>query len=489
MANIWCEVLGIKVPSLERVKDHREANTYSLLIVALLERGESMTLLEVAERFAEAGIASTEKALRSLKMCRPARPPIYRDGGLYSLDPHDGEADLWAFRLGLRPPKVQLPPKKEPEPLPGNDVPLTIAELEEAWEGASLDAWSHQRVVLAVLDAFGEPMPPIDIVNFVGDLTQWHVLNTDPRKFKRKNAAVEVLPDGKWAIKDRGALPKTRDAVREKLASVRRYRPDPEEIEARIRAWERKREQHAAELAKMRRALLYGYPRKAPQGIALLDVDQRQISTFIGEELRRVTAHLAGFDCIGSMNVRPLLKSLGFDPGKRQLAELNPPQQTYSVEGVTLRLTTEMLIYGSCMIEEPFGDERHLGIDLQEGNHAKARRRLEASVKSLYAFYQYGRLHGAVRVRTLKVDDMLPAPWIHADEPKLQNLMNSSYALDVPLRIVLERAPDWSDPWARSILVYVEVNAAGWACRLAWKDNFSVDGDDVQLAKLDITRH
>ena len=32
MANIWCEVLGIKVPSLERVKDHREANTYSPLL-------------------------------------------------------------------------------------------------------------------------------------------------------------------------------------------------------------------------------------------------------------------------------------------------------------------------------------------------------------------------------------------------------------------------------------------------------------------------
>jgi hypothetical protein len=33
------------------VADHRKANTFALLLVALLERGESMTLAEVATRF------------------------------------------------------------------------------------------------------------------------------------------------------------------------------------------------------------------------------------------------------------------------------------------------------------------------------------------------------------------------------------------------------------------------------------------------------
>ena len=42
--NPYCRILGITVPNLASVKDHREANTYSLLIVALLERGEPMTL-------------------------------------------------------------------------------------------------------------------------------------------------------------------------------------------------------------------------------------------------------------------------------------------------------------------------------------------------------------------------------------------------------------------------------------------------------------
>ena len=106
MTNPYCDALRIEVPVLENVKDHREANTYSLLIVALLERGAPMTLAEVAERFATAGVAPAELALRSLQRCKPARAPVYRDGDHYALDPHDDDADLWAFRLGLRPPKV-----------------------------------------------------------------------------------------------------------------------------------------------------------------------------------------------------------------------------------------------------------------------------------------------------------------------------------------------------------------------------------------------
>lgn len=67
MDNPYCEALGIKVPVLEELIDLRQANTYSLMIVALLERDGPMTLAEVAERFAEAGIAPAEWSLRSFE--------------------------------------------------------------------------------------------------------------------------------------------------------------------------------------------------------------------------------------------------------------------------------------------------------------------------------------------------------------------------------------------------------------------------------------
>jgi len=124
--NPYCAVLGITVPSVEAAKDAPDANYYALLIVALLERGQAMTLPEVAERLEKAGVAQRRRALVSLKRCRPARAPVYRDGDLYSLDPYDDETDLWAFRLGLRPRKLASlrVVRDDRGPLPDADSPF-----------------------------------------------------------------------------------------------------------------------------------------------------------------------------------------------------------------------------------------------------------------------------------------------------------------------------------------------------------------------------
>ena len=82
MTNLYCDALGIAVPSLE-----------------------------------VAGIAPASFALASLKKCKPARPPVYRDGDRYALDPHDDEVDHWAFRLGLRPPRAIAPRPPRPTSL------------------------------------------------------------------------------------------------------------------------------------------------------------------------------------------------------------------------------------------------------------------------------------------------------------------------------------------------------------------------------------
>lgn len=133
--NPYCEALAIPVPRLEVAKERADANYYSLLIVALLERGEPITLEEAAKRFEAVGIGPASRALASLKRCKPARPPVYRDGNLYALDPFDDEVDLWAFRLGLRPakaPELHVV-RADPDHLPSPDVPLTVAALDEAW--------------------------------------------------------------------------------------------------------------------------------------------------------------------------------------------------------------------------------------------------------------------------------------------------------------------------------------------------------------------
>lgn len=53
----WCVTLGITQPTVGAVAGLREANTFALLIVALLERDEPMTLADAAARFEAASCA------------------------------------------------------------------------------------------------------------------------------------------------------------------------------------------------------------------------------------------------------------------------------------------------------------------------------------------------------------------------------------------------------------------------------------------------
>ncbi len=323
--NHWCSALGITPPRLEAVASHREANTFSLLLVALLERGEPMSLAEVAVRFEVAGIADEKAALASLQRCKPARPPVYREGDLYHLDPHDDELDLWAFRLGLRPPRYARPsrePAPAPAPVPGAEVPLTASELDEAWRDASLAGWSAQRLAVAVLDASGSAMRPGEIVAAVGARTRWHTLREDAAlSFRSRGSAVAVLEDGRWAIAADAAsiVHAARAAVRERVARARRHaalRPASPTIEEATREANERRAAHAAKLATLSRALLAAFPRTRPEAVTLLDVGERSITTYLRADFDALRRSLERYDVLGAMDVRRLLRSIDFVPGE-----------------------------------------------------------------------------------------------------------------------------------------------------------------------------
>ena len=497
--NLWCLALGIAPPKLEAVVGHREANTFALLLVALLERGAPMTLVEVAARFEEVGIAERSSALLSLRRCKPGRPPVHREGDLYHLDPHDDELDLWAFRLGLRPPKIArvVPKIVEPPPLPGPDAALTTSELEEAWKDASLFGWSAQRLALAVLDAQGGPLAPAEVVAVVAGCTSWHGLNDHAAKFNRRGSAVEVLADGRWAIATNAgdALRQARAAVRDRVALVRRHaapRLDPAALERHRAELEKMRAAHAAELAKMSRALFVAFPPNRPEAAALLDVRKREIATFVGEELDAFRSRLAEYDVLGAVNVRGLLRALDFEPGERRLAELGRAQKTKMLDkrGRTLKITAALLVQGSCRHRQAIPARRRSSPNISpRASWTKLRRRLEADVKSLYALHEYGCLHGAVRLRWGFLDEHLPAPWVHRDEPTLYHLKASALAMNVPLEVIVGSAPAWSEPWSRTRLAAVEQDANGWRTRLVDEQGFVIDEAEVQRARLPVTLH
>ena len=491
MANRLCEKLGIEVPSLEDVKDHHAASTYTLMIVALLERDGPMTLEEVAERFEEAGVKPADEALLALKRSRPGHPPIYRDGDIYELDVHDDQLDFLLFRLGLRPPHVPRLKvvREEPEPLPGPETPLSVAELEEAFREGWLRNWSAQRLALAVLDAHGGRMRSSDVVDRLGRLTENHPLRVEAAERWYMNAVL-VEEDGWWRVNpDHSSLHLARQAVRERIANHRRREAgwsSPAEIEANQKRAEERSAANAENYARLKRVVVRAFLLDGPVAVSAADVAAREIKTFIGDELKDLSSYLSHYDFIAAENVRPLLRELGFDPGDRHLAELGPPQKTHRLNrrGRTLKITTELLIRGSCGINKPFGNPRKLRRYLEAGQSTRLRRRLESDLKSLFALYQYGRLHGAYRLHWGFVDQFLPLSWVHHDEPGLYSMISIAFEEGLPLEVVSVWAPGWKDPWTRSRLCQVIPGHSKWEKLLIDEEGFIVQQEDVQLARL-----
>ncbi len=206
----------------------------------------------------------------------------------------------------------------------------------------------------------------------------------------------------------------------------------------------------------------------------------------MGEEIVRARDALMGYDIIAAVHVRELLRGLNFEPGERRLAEMRPPQKTRQLNksGRTLRITTALLVQGSCGISQPLGDVKVMRRYLDRGELTKFRRRLEADAKSLHALYQYGRLHGAVRLRWGFLDERIPSPWVHSDEPRLYHLMAKAHSLQVPLEVVVGSAPGWTAPWSRAQPAYVEKDEAGWQSWLVGEQGQAIFEHEVQLARL-----
>jgi hypothetical protein len=151
-------------------------------------------------------------------------------------------------------------------------------------------------------------------------------------------------------------------------------------------------------------------------------VGEDAIWSFVDDRLDALRDRLATYYIIGALQVRARLRALDFDPGERRLAELEPPQKTKQLNrsGRTLKVTPALLVRGSCGIGNPFGKDSQLAKYLATVATAKLLRRLEADAKTLHALYEYGRLHGAVRLRWEFLDERIPVPWADRDEPTLR---------------------------------------------------------------------
>lgn len=502
--NIYCQVLGIEVPSLAKVKDHREAITYSLLLVALLEAGGPLTLEQVAERFAAVGVAPYDRALKSLKRCRPGRPPVHRNGELYALDPHNDELDLWAFRLGLRPPKVQRPEPEpepeseaEPEALPGPEVPVTLEELEEAFTGASLSVWSDQRLAILLMEASGETL---DRQRASELLSRW-VSNHGKFSWWRRwtNGAVLENDEGHWFWNDRQSsqVIKARKALRQRLAKVRerptRQLPSPAEWEAMTAQREARDAAERQVLESLRRCLLFAFPHRDPGALLRLDVASREMRFFMAKDFAEAKADIESYDWIGALEVFALVDTLQIEVGARHLAELGPSQKTMAVyeTGRPLQLSAELMIRSCSNLSQPLGNEKRMRQFLRQGKEAHLRNQMVKAMTGLFTLYTYCKTHGAARIRRGHVDERLRVPWVHHVEETLHDLKVRAFKEGLEIEVDIGPHASLTNPWRHTARLVVEP-LGRWSYGLRWIDGWHaagwVDETMILAARLVLSR-
>lgn len=461
--NDWCRLAGLNRPVLADITPSAEKNVYRRLIAVLLERGAPMTLEAVAARFDDVGWAPKDKALRSLKRCKPARAPVYRDGDLYAIDPHDDEMWLVGSFLGLQSPRVA--PAPEPAPLPDDSVPLTPEELDEAWRDESLHSLSSRRVALAVLDADGYPQPPGAVVAAASRRARFHRLAADEPQICRSNSPIMQTLDGQWALRPTAEphLRKVRAIVREQIAKRRRYAgPTDEEIAENRQRHERARWAASRRMSRLRRCVLRALPPGRPLGIALKDLSSGEVEVAFPDDYPSLVERLKGFDLIAGEQIRATLRALGFEWGERRLADMSPPQKTMKIGRRTVKIDTVKLIRDSCDITRAFGDEKATRRRLKAGERAGLTR-LAKDVEHLAIYEEYSRLHGAVSVRDGNWMYVLRAKWVHRHEPGLRALMKTAVEAGGLLEIVRVSAARSDEAWAGAELVTVlQVDRFEW---------------------------
>jgi hypothetical protein len=461
--NRYCERLGIDVPRVEAVAERGTAKLFHLMVTALLERGAPMTLDEIADRLEAAGVvAETGDVAYSLQKAWHGMEPVYRDAtGRFGLNLDAFDLRILVQTIGLGRSAEPLPPAPT-LPMPGDEVPLSAEEIDAAFRDRSVTSLSWIRMAAAVLDARQAPMTAEEIEAFLAGLTE-NRAKLGPRD--RPDKSDLFLIDEAGRLTQNPAAPglfAMRRAIRKLSHPVlvqRAQRVEREKHFAVRRAELDAEARRDAEIArKLRRAVVRVVPSaEDPWAAAVLDVGQRSIRTFIGREVTELAGALEQFDVIAGLYIRDTLLALRLDADRFRVVDLKPPKKSRRLNraGRTLQITPELLIAGTTGISRPFGEPEKVARYLSEGDHPKLARRLESDVKALHAFYQYGVLHGSVRLRWGFLDEGLATEWALPGEVLLYEQLKAASESGAAVDLVVGTAPGWDDPWSRAQRVHV----------------------------------
>ncbi|HOC17939.1 MAG TPA: plasmid pRiA4b ORF-3 family protein [Vicinamibacterales bacterium] len=452
-ANRYCDRLHIPVPDLDVAVRYPTLSVADLMALAVLEAGRPLAVDEIAARLARLDLPTRLRRAgdpAALPKAWRGQGPLVRDpvNGLFYLDllshyeighlAFVGNAERQAAVM-REPPQVSQPP---------DTVPLSQEEVDTAFEGRDLGPFSSVsslRQAAAILEAAGGGPLSLDEVNDrLTRFSQFARLDERAVKAWRTNL-VRVEDDGSLRLERSSPdLPGMRRDIRRLAVSTLRERAwsagfQSKEAELDIEREARDR-RDMEEARRTRRAFLHVVVLdRIARAAAVIDVARRELRSFIGSALREVPAHLEGYDFLAGLDLRPSLRALGLDPDRWWLAELRPSQRTFRPAGTGRALPVELrsIVQATTNRRGAPANPKEWKSLLTGRSPARLEARLARDADALFALYEYGSLHGGVRMRRRQGEALLPVSWSMRGDFDFWSVVEASIRRLVPVHLVV----------------------------------------------------
>ncbi len=188
----------------------------------------------------------------------------------------------------------------------------------------------------------------------------------------------------------------------------------------------------------------------------VLDPDTRQFGYFV--DAPSLAKDLGYRDFILGLDPRADFERIGFTPSERSVLDLTPPCGARRLaNGRVKEFSANDVIRMTLGVPRPLEDQRKHR-DLFNGpGHKKVwiLKRLKRDVKVLWNFYEYGCLHGFVRLHWRQLNELYAVFWDPGRQPTMSEILEEGRRAGKAVDVVIGHPPSWDDPWEGSFRVNV----------------------------------
>lgn len=135
-------------------------------------------------------------------------------------------------------------------------------------------------------------------------------------------------------------------------------------------------------------------------------------------------------------------------------------------------------------ISRALGDPKKTAGYMADGDLGKLARRLVSDAKHLAAYYAYGAMHCAVRLRWGFLARQFYVSWDLPGDPLAHDVLRQAHLDKAPVDVVLGwSAPGWEEPWSRARRCTVTRVDPDWVTFLAGQESVGVPMAEVQAVR------